>query len=196
MGPIIGIDLGTKSSCIVTWLNGHEQIIKTDQNESFVPSCVSFSASGYLVGKSAEDQMLSGSHGICDIKRVIGQGYKTVKGYQDYGAFIICDDGQGFPKYEVNCGNVGSLYPEQLSAMILKELKLMAERNLKEAVKKVVITVPAYFNDSQKNSTKMAAVMAGLEVLKVISEPAAAALAYGTSAKVVDKNVLVYDLGI
>lgn len=197
MAPPIGIDLGTKNSCIAVWNNGKAEVIQNNQEESTTPSCISFNRDGYFVGKDAEDQIGSCSESIYDIKRIIGLEYATVKNFEKFWSVNFSDDGRGFTKVGVNCGGeLKDLYPEQLSAIILMHMKEFAEKKLKERIRNVVITVPAYFNVTQRDATNTAAIMAGLNVLKIISEPAAAALAYGTSVIIEkEKNVLIYDLG-
>jgi len=170
MSKIIGIDLGTTNSCVCVYEGGEAKVIANAEGERTTPSVVAFKNDEIIVGGAAKRQMVTNPNTIHSIKRIMGTSEKT----------------------EVN----GKKYtPEEISAMILGDLKKTAEAYLGETVKRAVITVPAYFNDAQRQATKNAGKIAGLEVERIINEPTAAALAYGLDKQDTNEKILVYDLG-
>lgn len=198
IAPAVGIDLGTTNSSIAIWKDGKVEVILNSSNETTTPSIVSFGSLGYTVGSGGMDiGEVPISSEIFNAKRLLGNDFKEAISLLEYAPFVIGNDGQNRPKYEVNFkGNKQSFYPEQISALILRKMKKDAEVRIGQLIKKAVITVPAYFNDAQKQSTRVAADLAGLEIIKIISEPVAATLSFGQSACIKkDRNILVYDLG-
>ncbi|MBK9732441.1 MAG: Fe-S protein assembly chaperone HscA [Chitinophagaceae bacterium] len=195
---IAGIDLGTTNSLIafVNRETGHAETVKEDGVHSLVPSIVHFeSPEKLVVGSAARQHLISDPQNtIYSVKRLMGKSYKDVKAHERYfGYKIIDEDTEQLVKIRV--GNI-FYSPIELSSFILKELKERAEKVMKAAVKKVVITVPAYFNDSQRQATRDAGKLAGLEVLRIINEPTAASLAYGIGLNPdEEKTIAVYDLG-
>lgn len=195
---IVGIDLGTTNSLIAIVRPDTKQPIALREIDglTLVPSIVHFDAYGNpTVGNTAREQLVSApERTIYSVKRLMGKSYKDVAGHSDAFAYkIIDDDTEALVKIEVN----GKYYtPIELSAEILRELKHRAEHILKTPVTKAVITVPAYFNDSQRQATRDAGKLAGLDVLRIVNEPTAASLAYGLGAKQgEEKTIAVYDLG-
>lgn len=194
---IIGIDLGTTNSLITIWRNNNFEIIPDSNNNKSIPSIVSFSKTNRYVGQEAKNMMLLNSENtIYEVKRLIGRKYsdETVKNDQFFLSYNI-EEGEN---NNINiCVNNKIYKPEEISSIILMELKNMAQSYLKKNITKVVITVPAYFNDSQRQATKDSALIAGLDCVRVINEPTAAALAYGLQeiSKDRDINVIIYDLG-
>jgi L1 cell adhesion molecule like protein len=193
----IGIDLGTTYSCVGIWQNGKVEIIANDQGERTTPSYVAFTDLERLIGQSAKSQAaLNPKNTVYDAKRLLGRKFSdsTVQSDMKHFSFNVVPDSNDLPQIKLEDGTV--YRPEQISAMVLESMKKTAEQYLGFPVKKAVITVPAYFNDSQRQSTKDAGAIAGLEVLRIINEPTAAAIAYGLD-KVTDteKNVLIFDLG-
>jgi hypothetical protein len=185
--PAIGIDLGTTYSCVAYFktgrLRGEVLVIPNDMGNRTTPSVVSYLPNNeVVVGEAAKEQSYSNSPNfIYSAKRLIGRQYNDEKVQNDmkFWRFKVIDDGNNIPKVKVKIGvNEKYLFPEQISAKVLENLKNTAERHLGCPVKNAVITVPAYFNDSQKEATKDAGVLAGLNVLKIINEPTAAALAF------------------
>eukprot|EP00708_Paratrimastix_pyriformis_P002175 GAFH01000915.1.p1 GENE.GAFH01000915.1~~GAFH01000915.1.p1 ORF type:complete len:696 (-),score=313.44 GAFH01000915.1:302-2308(-) len=199
-GPVIGIDLGTTFSCVGVWQNGRVEIIANDLGSRTTPSWIAFTENGErLVGESAKNQAGSNPENtIYDVKRIIGRKWddpevqRDIKNYP----FKIVNKG-GKPMIQVKVKGEDKLFaPEELSAMVLTKMKETAEAYLGRKVEHAVITVPAYFNDAQRQATKDAGQIAGLEVLRIINEPTAAAIAYGLDKKYKDeRNILVYDLG-
>jgi len=199
-GPVIGIDLGTTYSCVGIMKNGKVEIMVNDQGNRITPSWVAFTDEERLVGDAAKNQYASNPHRtVFDIKRLIGQKFtdKAVQNDIKHFPFKVINKG-GQPRVSVEVHKEEKLFtPEEISAMVLGKMKEIAESYLGEPVKNAVVTVPAYFNDAQRAATKDAGTIAGLNVLRVVNEPTAAALAYGLD-KVADKKerqVLVYDLG-
>ncbi len=195
----IGIDLGTTYSCVAVWINGKVEIIANDQGNRTTPSYVSFTDTERLIGDAAKNQaVLNPTNSIYDAKRLIGRDFndKTVQSDMKLWPFevknvngkpFICADYKGERK---------EFRPEEISAMVLTKMKETAEAFLGKEVKKAVITVPAYFNDSQRASTRDAGKIAGLEVLRIINEPTAAALAYGfEKGHTQERNILICDIG-
>ena len=194
---IIGIDLGTTNS-LIAYINAqqHAEVINDLGKGVLVPSIVHFHPSGELiVGNDAKQYLITDpTNTIFSVKRLLGQSYKDIQSYEGYfGYKIIDDDEQAMLKVKVG----DRFYsPIELSSFILKELKLRAEHALKTPVNKVVITVPAYFNDTQRQATRDAGKLAGLDVLRIINEPTAASLAFGIGLDPnEEKTIAVYDLG-
>lgn len=199
-GPAVGIDLGTTFSCVGIYKNGRVDILPNDQGNRITPSIVSFGPDGErLVGESARvSSTLDPRNTIYSVKRLIGRRFDDVTVQKDLKLLpykIIGKDNK--PYISVNVGGQEKTYaPEEISSMILVKMKEIAEASLGQEVKHAVITVPAYFNDSQRQSTKDAGVISGINVLRIINEPTAAAIAYGLDKKGQgEKNILVYDLG-
>ena len=193
MSKIIGIDLGTTNSCMAVMDNGEYKIIPNAEGNRTTPSIVAFTKNGErLVGQTAKRQAVTNPRNtIFSIKRLMGRKYSEVGSERELVPYEIVEAANG--DAHVKAGdNVYS--PPEISAMILQKLKADAEAYLGEPVTQAVITVPAYFNDSQRQATKDAGKIAGLEVLRIINEPTAAALAYGMDKKS-DETVAVYDLG-
>ena len=196
--PVIGIDLGTTYSCVGISRNGSVEIIPNELGNRITPSVVSFTDDDYLVGESAKNQeVLNPKRTIYGVKRLIGRKYNDKEVQMDKKLLpydIINKDGKPYIQVEIK-GQKKLYSPEEISAMILTKMKTIAENFLGTKVKNAVITVPAYFNDSQRQSTKDAGTIAGLNVLRIINEPTAAAIAYGLDKKDKERNILVFDLG-
>ncbi|KAF2123890.1 heat shock protein 70 [Dothidotthia symphoricarpi CBS 119687] len=198
-GPVIGIDLGTTYSCVGIMKNGKVEIMVNDQGNRITPSWVAFTDEERLVGDAAKNQFASNPHNtVFDIKRLIGSKFNDKSVQSDIKHFpfkVVNKKGQPHVSVQVN-KEEKTFTPEEISAMVLGKMKEVAESYLGEEVKNAVVTVPAYFNDAQRAATKDAGTIAGLNVLRVVNEPTAAALAYGldkTDQK--ERQVLVYDLG-
>ena len=197
-GPVIGIDLGTTYSCVGIFRNGSVEIIPNELGNRITPSVVAFTDDDRLVGEAAKNQAaLNPKRTIYSVKRLIGRKYNDKEVQMDKKLLpydIIDKDGK--PYIQVETKGQKKLYsPEEISAMVLTKMKTIAENFLGTKVKNAVITVPAYFNDSQRQSTKDAGTIAGLNVLRIINEPTAAAIAYGLDKKDKERNILVFDLG-
>lgn len=195
----IGIDLGTTFSCVGIWKNDSVEIIANDQGNRTTPSYVAFNETERLIGDSAKNQVaLNPQNTIFDAKRVIGRKFNEpeVQGLFKHWPFKVVDNNNK-PHFEVSYKNeMKQFSPEEISAMILTKMKEVAENYLGEKVTDAVITVPAYFGDSQRQATKDAGAIAGLNVLRIINEPTAAAIAYGLNkSKDSERNVLVFDCG-
>lgn len=197
--PAVGIDLGTTYSCVGVWQHGNVDIIANDQGNRTTPSYVAFTDTERLIGDAAKNQVaMNPSNTIFDAKRLIGRKFDDPKIQQDiqHWPFKVINDG-GKPKIQVLYkGEIKKFSPEEISSMVLSKMKDIAGSYLGTAVKDAVITVPAYFNDSQRQATKDAGSIAGLNVLRIINEPTAAALAYGLDKNLKgERNVLIFDLG-
>merc|ERR1719364_591776 len=196
-GPVIGIDLGTTYSCVGIYKNGRVEIIPNDQGNRITPSYVAFTEDERLIGEAAKTQAtINPAQTLFDVKRLIGRKYdeKSVQSDKKLLPFDIVNKG-GKPMISVKVkGETKQLMPEEVSSMVLTKMKETAENYLGKDVKHAVITVPAYFNDAQRQATKDAGTITGLNVLRIINEPTAAAIAYGLDKKT-EKNILVYDLG-
>lgn len=201
MSNCIGIDLGTTYSCVGVYRNGQVEIIANDQGNRTTPSYVAFTDTERLIGDAAKNQANSNpTNTIYDAKRLIGRNYNdpSVQGDLKHFSFKVENDNNK-PLISVDYkGEKTRFKPEEISAMVLLKMKETAESYLGEKVTEAVITVPAYFNDAQRQSTKDAGTIAGLNVLRIINEPTAAAIAYGLNSKSGDKketNVLIFDFG-
>lgn len=196
MAEAIGIDLGTTYSCVGVWQHGKVEIISNDQGNRTTPSYVAFTDTERLIGDAAKSQAsMNPKATIFDAKRLIGRKFddNVVQSDKKLWPFDIVKHTDGRPQIQVNNKK---FFPEEISAMVLTKMKETAEAYLGKSVNKAVITVPAYFNDSQRQATKDAGRIAGLEVLRVINEPTAAAIAYGfDNNKKGRKNILVFDIG-
>merc|ERR1712039_907816 len=196
-GPVIGIDLGTTYSCVGIYKNGRVEIIPNDQGNRITPSYVAFTDEERLIGEAAKNQAtVNPSQTLFDVKRLIGRRFKDSTVQKDIKLlpFKITDKNSK-PMIAVQVkGEEKVMAPEEVSAMILTKMKETAENYLGKEVKHAVVTVPAYFNDAQRQSTKDAGTISGMNVLRIINEPTAAAIAYGLDKKT-EKNILVYDLG-
>ena len=195
----VDADLGTTYSCVGVWKNGRVEIIANDQGNRITPSYVAWTADDQrLIGDAAKNQASANPENtVFDAKRLIGRKYSddTVQADIKHWPFDVADKG-GKPKVVVTAGGRKEFAPEEISAMVLGKMRKVAEEYLGKDVKYAVVTVPAYFNDAQRQATKDAGTIAGLKVLRVINEPTAAAIAYGLDKQTKgEKNVLVYDLG-
>ena len=199
MAKAVGIDLGTTYSCVGVFQHGKVEIIANDQGNRTTPSYVAFTDNERLIGDAAKSQVaLNPENTVFDAKRLIGRKYddSSVQSDRKHWPFAVVNE-DGKPKIKVNYkGEPKSFYPEEVSSMVLAKMKETAEAYLGEKVRDAVITVPAYFNDSQRQATKDAGAIAGLNVIRIINEPTAAAIAYGLD-KITDqeKNILIFDLG-
>lgn len=200
---IVGIDLGTTNSCIGIWRKKNLEIIPDKFGNRTIPSVVAFTSKSKYVGREAKKQIdVNPENTFYEVKRLIGRKYDddTVVNDMQFLTYTVDKNEQDNVILKTNLKNRKNSYnPEELSAILLLELKYMAEEYLKRPITKAVISVPAYFNDSQRQATKDAALIAGLECVRIINEPTAAALAYGLEKASVckdkDINVIVYDLG-
>ena len=200
---IVGIDLGTSNSCISIWKNQNLEIIPDHKGKRTTPSVVSFTNKSIYVGTEAKNQMeLNSENTYYDSKRLIGRKFKDqhVQNELEYLSYGIKEDEKEGIVFTCGLSNRKDEYtPEEISAMILMKLKHQAENFLRKPIRKAVVTIPAYFNDSQRQATKDAIHIAGLEAVRILHEPTAAALAYGyEKATIKDGSnlvVLVYDLG-
>src|SRR3989338_3936754 len=182
----VGIDLGTTYSCVAVFKNDNVEVIANDQGNRTTPSFFPFTETERLVGDAAKNQAaMNATNTVFDAKRLIGRKFEDhhIQSDMKHWPFKVVSRG-GKPVIEVQYkGETKQFQPEEISAMVLQYMKQTAERYLGKEVKKAVITVPAYFNDSQRQATKDAGQIAGLEVLRIINEPTAAAIAYGMDKK-------------
>ncbi|KER26782.1 hypothetical protein T265_06061 [Opisthorchis viverrini] len=198
--PAVGIDLGTTYSCVGVFQHGKVEIIANDQGNRTTPSYVAFTDTERLIGDAAKNQVaINPSNTVFDAKRLIGRRFDdpSVTSDRKHWSFEVIQEG-GKPKVRVEYkGEVKTFSAEEISSMVLTKMKETAEAYLGTKVKDAVITVPAYFNDSQRQATKDAGAIAGLNVLRIINEPTAAAIAYGLDKKVGggERHVLIFDLG-
>jgi len=200
VGTVIGIDLGTTYSCVGVFKNGRVEIIPNDQGNRITPSYVAFTADGErLIGDAAKNQLTSNPENtIFDAKRLIGREWSDSSVQHDAKFFpfkLIEKNKKPHIHVQVNEKDTKTFAAEEISAMVLVKMKETAEAYLGKKVTHAVVTVPAYFNDAQRQATKDAGVIAGMTVMRIINEPTAAAIAYGLDKKEGEKNILVFDLG-
>eukprot|EP00296_Roombia_truncata_P007573 JP446017.1.p2 GENE.JP446017.1~~JP446017.1.p2 ORF type:complete len:659 (+),score=356.78 JP446017.1:47-2023(+) len=198
-GPAIGIDLGTTYSCVGIWQNDRVEIIANDQGNRTTPSYVAFTDSERLIGDAAKNQTaMNPINTIFDAKRLIGRKFNDpiVQSDMKHWPFKVVADGEKPMLMATYMGEEKKFSPEEISSMVLVKMKDTAEAYLGTTVKNAVVTVPAYFNDSQRQATKDAGAICGLNVLRIINEPTAAAIAYGLDKKGSgERNILIFDLG-
>jgi heat shock protein 1/8 len=195
----IGIDLGTTYSCVGFWNQDHVEIIPNENGNNTTPSWVAFIEDEIIVGDYAKKQCKNNrKNTIFDIKRLMGKHFSDddVQDDIEHFPFQVVSNANGIPLIQVeHKGEIKQYWPEQISALILEKMRKIAEAYIGKRVRKAVITVPAYFNDSQRVATKQAAKIAGLECDKIINEPTAACLCYGLDKKTDGTNILIFDLG-
>merc|ERR1712033_12089 len=194
--PAVGIDLGTTYSCVGVFQHGKVEIIANDQGNRTTPSYVSFTDSERLIGDAAKNQVaMNPNNTVFDAKRLIGRKFSdsAVQSDMKHWSFDVIDE-DSKPEVRVEYkGEKKSFTPEEISSMVLLRMKETAEAYLGKTVTDAVVTVPAYFNDSQRQATKDAGTISGLNVLRIINEPTAAAIAYGLDKKVgTERNVLIF----
>mmetsp|Transcript_28250 Transcript_28250/g.45749 ORF Transcript_28250/g.45749 Transcript_28250/m.45749 type:complete len:662 (+) Transcript_28250:155-2140(+) len=199
VGTVIGIDLGTTYSCVGVYKNGRVEIIANDQGNRITPSWVAWTPEGErLIGDAAKNQAaVNPTNTVFDVKRLIGRKFDDKEVQSDMKHFpfkVISKEGKPYVQVQVK-NETKTFSPEEVSSMILAKMKETAEAFLGKEVKFAVVAVPAYFNDAQRQATKDAGTIAGLNVLRIINEPTAAAIAYGLDKKGGEKNILVFDLG-
>lgn len=195
----IGIDLGTTYSCVGVWVDDHVEIIPNEKGKKTTPSWVAFTETEILVGEDAKEQSNLNPRNTCfDVKRILGKKFSddTVESDLDHFPFEVIPDRNDLPLIKVMYKSEEKTFkPEQISALVLGKMRDVAEAYLGKRVRRAVITVPAYFNDSQRTATKNAASIAGLECEKIINEPTAACMCYGLDKKSDNSKVLIFDLG-
>ncbi|XP_035836643.1 heat shock 70 kDa protein-like, partial [Helianthus annuus] len=198
----IGIDLGTTYSCVGVWLNDRVEIIPNDQGNRTTPSYVAFTDTERLIGDAAKNQVaMNPQNTVFDAKRLIGRRFTdpSVQSDMKLWPFKVVAGPGDKPMIRVNYkGEEKEFAPEEISSMVLVKMRETAEAFLGQSIKNAVVTVPAYFNDSQRQATKDAGAISGLNVMRIINEPTAAAIAYGLDKKMSRKgeqNVLIFDLG-
>ncbi|XP_018023588.1 heat shock 70 kDa protein II-like [Hyalella azteca] len=197
--PAIGIDLGTTNSCVAVVLNGRVEVIANEMGKRITPSCVAFTEEERLIGHAAKYQAIFNSKNtIFDAKRLMGMKYhdENIQNRIRLWPFNVVES-SGHPRFRVQYKNeMKDFSPEEISAMILQKMKAIAETYIGSPVKDAVVTVPAYFNDSQRQATMDAGKIAGLNIVSLLNEPSAAAIAYGFNQKKgMRQNVLVFDFG-
>ena len=200
MTTCIGIDLGTTYSCVGVWQNNNVEIIANDQGNRTTPSYVAFNENERLLGNAAKSQCTQNpTNTVFDAKRLIGRNFndELVQSDIKHFPYTVIPNKEGKPAIMVNYKGEDKVFqPEEISSMVLIKMKEIAEAYIGTAVTDAVITVPAYFNDAQRQATKDAGTIAGLNVMRIINEPTAAAIAYGLDKKGSgEKNILIYDLG-
>src|SRR5512147_1149146 len=191
MSRIVGIDLGTTNSLVAYVEGGIPRVIPDAEGRALLPSIVAWTPDGVVVGEAARRQLArNASRTVYSVKRLMGRGYEDVKDELAHLPFAVT------PQAEVVTIRIGDreVTPPEVSAHVLRALKLRAEAHFGEPIEQAVITVPAYFNDAQRQATKDAGRIAGLEVLRIVNEPTAASLAYGLDKKK-DETIAVYDFG-
>jgi len=199
VGTVIGIDLGTTYSCVGVFKNGRVEIIANDQGNRITPSYVAFTPDGErLIGDAAKNQLTTNPENtIFDAKRLIGRDWtdKAVQSDMKYFPFKLINKNDK-PHVQVDTKDGEKVFAaEEISSMVLQKMKEVAEAFLGQKVTHAVVTVPAYFNDAQRQATKDAGTISGMTIMRIINEPTAAAIAYGLDKKDGEKNVLVFDLG-
>merc|ERR1711865_1045904 len=198
VGTVIGIDLGTTYSCVGVYKNGRVEIIPNDQGNRITPSYVAFDGEERFIGDSAKNQAsINPTNTVFDVKRLIGRKFTDDTVQKDIKLLpfeIKSKDGKPYVNVDVK-GEMKLYAPEEISAMILGKMKEIAEAFLGRKIANAVVTVPAYFNDAQRQATKDAGTISSLNVMRIINEPTAAAIAYGLDKKGGEKNILVFDLG-
>ena len=198
VGTTIGIDLGTTYSCVGVFRNGQVEIIPNDQGNRITPSYVAWSGEERLVGDAAKNQAtINPENTVFDVKRLIGRNFNDNSVKSDKKMFpfeLVNKKGKPYVQVTVN-GEKKQFAPEEVSSMILQKMRSTAESYLDKDINNAVVTVPAYFNDAQRQATKDAGTISGLNVERIINEPTAAAIAYGLDKKGGEKNILVFDLG-
>ena len=194
----VGIDLGTTYSCVGVFQHGKVEIVANEQGNRTTPSYVAFTDTERLIGDAAKNQVaMNPTNTVFDAKRLIGRRSNDPSVISDkkHWPFDVVEEG-GRPKVQVEYkGETKTFFAEEISSMVLVKMKETAEAYLGKTVTDAVVTVPAYFNDSQRQATIDAGVIAGLNILRIINEPTAAAIAYGLDKKVVERNILIFDLG-
>ena len=196
----VGIDLGTTFSCVGAWINDKVEIIPNDQGNRTTPSYVAFNDTERLIGDAAKNQVARNPRNtVFDAKRLIGRKFneETVQKDKKLWPFIVEEGNEGKPVIKVQYkGETKTFQAEQISSMVLGKMKEIAEAYMGKEIKDAVVTVPAYFNDSQRQATKDAGAIAGMNVLRIINEPTAASIAYGLDKNTkTERNVLIFDLG-
>jgi len=198
MSEIIGIDLGTTFSCVGVWQNDRVEIISNDQGNRITPSYVAFTDTERLIGDAAKNQCgMNPENTLFDAKRMIGRRFddREVQNDMKLWPFKVVND-NGKPVFQCHYkGELKTFKPEEISSMVLSKMKETAEAYLGHPVKDAVITCPAYFNDAQRQATKDAGTIAGLNVVRIINEPTAAAIAYGLDKAKETENIVVFDFG-
>ncbi|CAO2597802.1 Endoplasmic reticulum chaperone BiP [Lemmus lemmus] len=196
VGTVVGIDLGTTYSCVGVFKNGRVEIIANDQGNRITPSYVAFTPEGErLIGDAAKNQLTSNPENtVFDAKRLIGRTWNDPSVQQDI-KFLPFKVRYGFAFFVSTLKGAARVVGKEISAMVLTKMKETAEAYLGKKVTHAVVTVPAYFNDAQRQATKDAGTIAGLNVMRIINEPTAAAIAYGLDKREGEKNILVFDLG-
>ncbi len=197
---VIGIDLGTTYSCVAVWQNDRVEVIANDSGNRTTPSVVAFTDTERLIGDAAKNQAaLNPENTVFDAKRLIGRKFSdpTVQENMKHWPFKVVTKGDDKPYIQVKYQGETKLFtPEEISAMVLTKMKEIAETYLGHSVTQAVITVPAYFNNAQREATKDAGTIAGLHVKRIINEPTAASLAFGLDKKIEKElSILVFDCG-